>query len=147
MFLKKELSPEMAEELFADSAKALQFIADVKWENGFVCRKCGHDNYCEGKSPASRRCTRCKTEESATSHTLFHNCKFPINKAFYIAYTVCVLGKDISTYEYAGKLGLNQMTCWKFRTRIKECLLKKAATQPGAEVPLHSILMTEVTGK
>ena len=51
--------------------------------------------------PSSRRCTRCKTEESATAHTIFHNLKFPVNKAFYIAYNVCVLSSDFSTYNYA----------------------------------------------
>ena len=47
--------------------------------------------------------------------------KFPINKAFYIAYTVCVEGKPLSSYCYADQLSLNQMTCWKFRKRIENC--------------------------
>lgn len=140
MLLKKQLSEKTAQELFNDGEKTLQFIASLKWEGGFVCRKCGNTNYCEGKSPASRRCTRCKTQESATAHTLFHNCKFPVNKAFFIAYNVCVLGKDISTYEYADTLSLNQMTCWKFRTRIKNCLSKNSTTK---ETPLKVVLMTD----
>ena len=110
MIFKENLSTELANQLFNDNEKALKFIADAKWEDGFVCRKCGHTNYCEGKSPSARRCTRCKTEESATAHTLFHNIKFPINKAFYIAYNVCVEGKEFSSYDYSDKLVLNQMT-------------------------------------
>jgi two-component system, sensor histidine kinase LadS len=141
MLLKKQITKELAEELFNDSEKALNFIAEVKWESGFVCRKCGHTNYCEGKSPASRRCTRCKKEESATANTLFHNIKFPINKAFYIAYTVCVEGKDISSYEYSAQLGLNQMTCWKFRKRIKDCVIKHGADK--GNVAIQTILMSE----
>ena len=141
MLLKKQLKREIAEELFNDSDKTLNFIAGIKWENGYVCRKCGHDNYCEGKSTGSRRCTRCKAEESATAHTLFHNCKFPINKAFYIAYTVCVEGKDISSYEYSDLLGLNQMTCWKFRKRIKDCVLKHGADK--GNIAIQTLLITE----
>jgi len=141
MLLKKQITKELADELFNDSEKALKFIAEVKWENGFVCKKCGHTNYCEGKSPASRRCTRCKKEESATANTLFHNIKFPINKAFYIAYTVCVEGKDISSYEYSDQLELNQMTCWKFRKRIKDCIIKHGADK--GNVAIQTILMSE----
>jgi len=141
MLLKKQIKKEMAEELFKNSDKALNFIAEVKWENGFICRKCGHDNYCEGKSTGSRRCTRCKTEESAIAHTLFHNCKFPINKAFYIAYTVCVEGKDISSYEYSDQLGLNQMTCWKFRKRIKDCVIKHGADK--SNIAIQTLLLSE----
>ncbi|MDD2798145.1 MAG: IS1595 family transposase [Bacteroidales bacterium] len=143
MLTKEEISPEMANELFQDQEKVLQFLADVKWKDGFVCRKCGNINYCEGKTKASRRCTRCKTDESATAHTLFHNCKFPMNKAFYIAYTLCVQGKVISSYELANALELNQMTCWKFRKRIQDCLVRHGNPEDRKHVPLETILIVE----
>ncbi|MFZ4456522.1 MAG: transposase [Bacteroidales bacterium] len=144
MLSKKEITAEMAAELFSDQEKVLRFLADIKWENGFECRKCGNNNYCEGKTSGSRRCTRCKTDESATAHTLFHNCKFPMNKAFYIAYTLCVEGRVISSYELANDLHLNQMTCWKFRKRIQDCLLKHGAPNEREEIPLQKILIDEV---
>ena len=141
MIFKEDIPLELAKELFEDSEKVMKFVADVKWKDGFVCRKCGHTNFCEGKSPSSRRCTRCKSEESATSHTLFHNIKFPINKAFYIAYNVCVLGNDFSTYNYSDQLGLNQMTCWKFRKRIKDCIIKNSTAK--GNVAIQKILLSE----
>jgi hypothetical protein len=141
MLLKKNITREFAEDLFNDDKKVLKFISEIKWSEGFVCRKCGNDNFCEGKSPYSRRCTRCKAEESATSHTMFHNCKFPVSKAFYIAYTVCMEGKDISSYEYSDQLGINQMTCWKFRKKIKDCVQKHGET--GNRTELRRIIVTE----
>ena len=123
MLFKEDIPLSKAKELFEDSEKVLKFVADIKWKEGFVCRKCGHTNYCEGKTPSSRRCTRCKSEESAAAHTLFHNIKFPINKAFFIAYNVCVLGNDFSSYNFSDQLELNQMTCWKFRKRIHNCMM------------------------
>jgi hypothetical protein len=108
--------------LFESDEKCLEFLADVKWENGFVCRKCGNTNYCPGKTLFSRRCTKCKKEESATTGTIFHNCKFPISKAFYIAFTVCKGDEEISTYEFARRLSLRQMTCWKFKNKIQQTI-------------------------
>lgn len=140
MLFKEEISQEIANELFNDSEKVLKFISDVKWKDGFICRNCGHTNYCEGKTPSSRRCTRCKKEESAASHTIFHNVKFPINKAFFIAYNVCVLGKDISSYNYSDQLGLNQMTCWKFRKRIQNCISKLDGSEKSK---IQTILLSE----
>lgn len=131
MIFKDDITTEFANELFADSDKVLKFIAGVKWKDGYVCRKCAHTNYCEGKTPSSRRCTRCKKEESATAHTIFHNIKFPVNKAFYIAYNVCVLGNDFSSYNYSDQLGLNQMTCWKFRKRIQDCIIRNGKEKRG----------------
>lgn len=118
----KEISEEQLAELFKSDDKCLEFLASVKWEEGFVCRKCGNTNFCHGKTPYSRRCTKCKTEESAAAGTIFHNCKFPLHKAFYIAYNVCKGKEELSTYEFARRLSLRQMTCWNFRKKIKEAV-------------------------
>jgi len=119
---KSELDDKRLEELFNSEEKCYEFLADLKWSDGFTCRKCGNTNYCAGKTPHSRRCTRCKTEESPAAGTIFHNCKFPISKAFYIAYNVCKGKEDISTYEFARRLSLRQMTCWNFKTKIRNAL-------------------------
>lgn len=109
---------------FSEDESCLEFLASEKWKNGYVCRKCGNTNYCLGKTPFSRRCTRCKSDESATAHTIFHRCKIPLHEAFKIAYLVC--GQpDISTYDLSKTLDKRQMTCWKFKKKISECLQKR----------------------
>lgn len=106
---------------FSAAEQCLSVIAEEKWREGYVCRKCGNTNYCIGKAPFSRRCTRCKTDESATAHTIFHRCRIPITDAFEIAYMVCG-SPGISSYELSRRLETRQMTCWKFKKRIMECL-------------------------
>jgi len=118
----RELTDGQLNELFLSDEKCFEFLAGVKWEHGFTCRKCGNDNYCPGKTPYSRRCTKCKTEESAAADTIFHNCKFPVHKAFYIAYNVCKGKEDLSSYELARRLSLRQMTCWNFKTKISHAI-------------------------
>ena len=108
-------------EIFHNEESCLKFLANEKWEKGFVCRKCGHTNYCKGKKPYSRRCTKCKAEESATAHTVFHRCRIPLTDAFKITYMVCH-SPDISTYEISRKTEIRQMTCWKFKKKIVECI-------------------------
>src|SRR5665647_3513097 len=88
LIFNKDISEAAIEELFVSDEKCMEFLADLKWADGFTCRKCGNTNFCTGKSSYSRRCTKCKSEESAASGTIFHNCKFPIHKAFVIAYNV-----------------------------------------------------------
>ena len=117
MIFSEGLTAGQLEALFESDDNCLEFLANLKWENGFVCRKCGNTNYCAGKTPHSRRCTKCKSEESATTGTIFHNCKFPVSKAFYIAYNVCKGKEDISTYEFARRLSLRQMTCWNVKRK------------------------------
>jgi two-component system, sensor histidine kinase LadS len=112
------------ENSFSEDENCLEFLASEKWKTGYVCRKCGNTNYCAGKTPFSRRCTRCKSDESATAHTIFHRCKIPLHEAFKIAYLVC--GQpDISSYDLSKTLEKRQMTCWKFKKKISECLEKR----------------------
>ena len=141
---KKELSEKQLEELFSSDEKCLEFLAEVKWEDGFTCHKCGHDNYCVGKTPYSRRCTKCKTEESATSGTIFHNCKFPLHKAFYIAYNVCKGKEELSTYEFARRLSLRQMTCWNFRKKIRSAIEEMDHLTDKQKLSIQKLLNTDI---
>lgn len=140
VIFKKELNKKQLDELFHSDEKCFEFLADLKWSDGFICRKCGNDNFCPGKTPHSRRCTKCKTEESATTGTIFHNCKFPVSKAFYIAYNVCKGKEDLSTYEYARRLSLRQMTCWNFKTKIRHALQEMDSLSSVEKSSINKIL-------
>lgn len=115
------LDPAKFQTHFASEAECLQFLAEQKWASGFVCKKCGHTNYCKGKTPYSRRCTRCKHEESATAHTIFHRCHLSITEAFQMVYMVCN-NPQISSYELSRQLEIRQMTCWKLKSKLIGCL-------------------------
>jgi hypothetical protein len=142
MIFKKDLTEEQLNELFHSDGKCLEFLAGLKWSEGFVCRKCGHDNYCPGKTPFSRRCTKCKSEESAAAGTIFHNCKFPISKAFYIAYNICK-GREMSSYEFARRLSLRQMTCWNFKSKIQHALQQMISLSESEKVSIEEILTSK----
>ena len=139
---KNELSAEKLNELFQNDEKCFEFLADLKWSSGFECQKCGNTNFCTGKTPHSRRCTKCKTEESATTGTIFHNCKFPVHKAFYIAYNVCKGREDLSTYEFARRLSLRQMTCWNFKTKIQHAINGMNSLSENEKLSIQKILIS-----
>lgn len=137
---KEGLSPEQLEEMFHSDEKCYEFLADLKWADGFTCKKCGNGNSCPGKEPFSRRCTKCKSKETATNGTIFHGVKFPISKAFYIAYNVCKGSKDISSYEFGRRLSLRQMTCWNFKTKIEHALVEMDSLSDKERSSIEKIL-------
>lgn len=112
---------EKFKQIIPDNETALFMLSEKKWAGGFTCTKCGSTNYCKGKSPSSRRCTRCKKEESATAHTIFHKCKIPINEALEIAFLVCNVAA-ISSYEISRQLHKRHMTCYGFQKKVIGCL-------------------------
>ena len=106
---------------FPDDESCLSLLAGQKWKNGFICTKCGNTNYCSGSVDYSRRCTRCKKQESATANTVFHRCKFSLKKAFEIVIITCQTSV-ISSYKISEILDLRHMTCYSFQKKTALCL-------------------------
>lgn len=121
-------------EEFSNNDNCHCYLAGIKWKDGYKCCKCGHESYFEGKYAHSRCCKKCKYLESATAHTLFHRLKFPIHKAFYIAFLVVTGKKGISTYELERKLSLRQKTCWTFKTKIVSAMQSSEKSPLTGEV-------------
>lgn len=99
-----------------------KYLSDLKWKEGFSCKKCGYTKYRQARKEFSRRCNKCNREESPTAGTLFHKVKFPLLKAFYIIYYISTNKKGISTRELSRKLSLRQKTCWLFKRKVMESM-------------------------
>lgn len=119
--------------IYPDTLSCHRFLDQMKWEKGFQCRKCGNERYFDGSQKFSRRCTRCGYNESITAFTIFHSIKFPIEKAFYIAYITVTGRKDYTLEALADQLGMRVNTLWSFKnkvsTRIQE--LEKKGRKPS----------------
>lgn len=126
--------------IFNDEEKCLKYISDEKWKDGFVCKKCGHTNFCAGKKAYSRRCTKCKTEESATANTIFHKCKIALPMAFKLAHLVCS-SPDVSISDLATELKIRPMTCWGFKKKITSCIDARDDMSEVKKVELKQIVL------
>ncbi len=116
-----QLNIEQYKAAFSTREECLAILANAKWAEGFVCRNCGSLNYCQGRTPFSRRCTRCKKDESAMAHTIFHHCRIELPLAFEIAYRVCG-SPSLPASEISNLLETRHMTCLNFKKRILHCL-------------------------
>jgi len=103
---------------FTSNEDCKDYLSDVKWSSGYNCRRCGHTKYCGTKRYGERRCTKCRSVESPTAHTLFHKVKFPLLKAFHIIFYLSTSSKGMSTYEMARKLGMSQPVVWRFKRKV-----------------------------
>jgi len=117
----KDLTFDEFKKIYPDEESCFKYLADIKWSKAYVCKKCNNKNSSNGKTPFSKRCTKCGYDESVTSFTLFHNSKIPITTSFYLVYLV-LAHKNISSHELSDKLGLRQKTCWAFKKKIVEAI-------------------------
>ncbi|MEO6843644.1 MAG: IS1595 family transposase [Ginsengibacter sp.] len=114
---------------FTEAKDCLAYLARLKWKEGYQCLRCGCKDYTKGYQSFARRCKDCRYDESATAHTLFHNLKFNLLKAFYGVFRYCKK-KGISSYELAKEIGVSQPTAWLFHCKLQQ------AMQSSGDFPL-----------
>jgi hypothetical protein len=116
----KELSVDEFSKIFPSEFSCLKYLEGIKWGEGYKCKKCGNSKFAVKPKLLSRKCSKCNYIESVTSSTIFHGIKFPLNKAFYIAYITSAKSDKLTVDELADTLQLNRLTCWKFRKKVLE---------------------------
>ncbi len=119
--LEHNMSYEAFSNLFPDDDRCLDFVAGLKWQTGYTCRKCGYKKFYEGTRPHSRQCKLCRYSESATANTLFENVKFSLQKALYILYYAYTTpGPNI--HKLSQEIEIREGTCHSFHKKIEQKL-------------------------
>jgi len=108
---------------FHDDISCYEYLAGIKWpDQSFICKKCGGIKYCKGKKAFSRRCIKCRYDESPTAGTMFDKCKFSLLIAFHIVFKISTKKKGMSTLELSHEFELRQPTCWEFKWKIQQAM-------------------------
>jgi hypothetical protein len=107
---------------FQTNEDCYNYLAGIKWKQGYECKKCRYEKYGKGKGPSSRRCIKCKYDESPTAGTMFHKCKFSLLIAFHLAFKVSTKKKGMSSLELSREFEQRQKTCWKFKQKLQQTM-------------------------
>jgi hypothetical protein len=98
-----------------------KYLAQVKWQDGFKCAKCGH-SACQQRKDFSMTCNICGYTESSTAGTLFHRVRFGVRKAFFICFEMATTTKSLSA-SYAGvRFGITEKTARLFMHKVREAM-------------------------
>jgi len=127
----KQVSLEEFIKIYPDEAACFNFIEELKWKNGFVCKSCANTKYSLGNKPYSRRCSKCNNIETITANTIFSYIKIPVNKAFYMLFLLS-RNQQISADKLSDILLLRRETCWAYKKKIINAIehTKKSKTHP-----------------
>ncbi len=113
---------------FKTDADCKEYLAHVKWDNGYKCTKCGHPAS-QTRANYSRTCNKCSHTESVTANTLFHKVKFGIRKAFFICFEMATTTKSLSANYLAERYGVTEKTARLFMHKIREAM-KSSCNHP-----------------
>ncbi len=127
---------------FKDDSSCYEYIAAIKWPSDeFICKKCEYKKYCIGRKPFSRRCLKCRYDESPTAGTMFDKCKFSLLVAFHIAFKISTKKKGMSSLELSHEFELRQPTCWEFKWKIQQAMQSSKQYKLSGEVHVDELLI------
>jgi len=118
---------DLLRQQFSSEDLCKEYIAALKWANGYTCVKCGYEKYYKGIRTFDRKCQKCSHNESPTAGTLFHKLKFSLVKAIEIIYWLSQTKKGMSSVELSRHFGLEQKTCWRFKRKIQLAMAEKSS--------------------
>lgn len=108
--------------IYPDRETCFKYLSELKWVDGYSCRKCQNTQYLAGFLPFSRRCTKCGYDESVIAYTIFQNTRIPINKAFYMLFLVYSTKGKISSHKLSQLLLIRQGTCWAYNSKMQKIM-------------------------
>src|SRR5512133_4229325 len=106
---------------FPDERACAEYLARVRWPDGFRCPSCGQGKGWELSSKAfTRECASCRQQTSVTAGTVMHASKLPLTTWFWAAYLMATHSNGISALQLQGQLGLGSyrsawLLCGKLR--------------------------------
>lgn len=78
-WLRLQLPPEGVGSVYPNAKECLSRLADVRWPNGAICKRCGKGDPRSLTTRDVYECRRCKHHFSVKAGTVFHRCRIPLN--------------------------------------------------------------------
>jgi len=127
-------------EHFTSNESCIEYLAHIKWEEGFICVKCGH-KASQIRRNHSRTCNKCSHTESATANTLFHKVKFGIRKAFFICFEMSTSTKSLSASYVSERFGVTEKTARLFMHKVREAMKSSGNNPMDGEVHVDEFVI------
>ncbi|MBO0979060.1 IS1595 family transposase [Microbacterium sp. SD291] len=128
------------QEWFATDAACLDFLARLRWPDGFVCPKCGVSEQAWRIAGGLWMCRACGRQTSVTAGTIFDRTRSPLRMWFHAAWYITSQKTGVSAQGLQRVLGLRSYeTAWTWMHKFR-----RAMVVPGREL-LHGIVELDET--
>jgi transposase-like protein len=97
-------------------------LFQVRWSNGFVCPKCGHNEYFNIKSRHLFQCKRCNHQASVTAGTIMEKTQLPLVKWFWAMFLMGEDKRGCSALYLSKQLGVAYSTAWAISHKIRKAM-------------------------
>ena len=126
---------------FPDERACAEYLARVRWPDGFRCPSCGQGKGWELSSKAfTWECASCRRQTLVTAGTVMHASKLPLTVWFWAAYLMATHSNGIAALQLQAQLGLGSYkSAWLLAAK-----LRRAMVAPG-RAPLAGLVELDET--
>ena len=103
-----------------DACRAL--LEQVRWGDGFICPKCGHDQAWQIAYRSLRECKNCRRQTSVTAGTMFDHSKVGLPKWFAAIYLMGTDKGGVSALRLSKMIGVNWRTARLMLTKLRAAM-------------------------
>jgi len=127
-------------ERFTEPKACLQYLAALRWPDGFVCPKCGCAGGWLKEERFLYRCKSCKRDTSPMAGTAMHRSKVAIQDWFWAAYVVATHTPGLSAKQLQRYLGTSSYeTAWYLLQRFRRAMVN------DSRAPLEGVAEADET--
>ena len=119
---------------FSTDAVCLEYLAQSRWPDGFVCPKCCGSRYWVIKEPFGYECAGCGRRTSPTAGTVLHRSHVGVQEWFWAAYLVATHTPGFSAKQLERQIGCAYRTAWFMLHRLRRAMVSDSRSRLSGNV-------------
>jgi transposase-like protein len=109
---------------FPDDASCVEYLAGLRWPDGFVCPLCGASEHWRTRS-GLWMCRSCGRQTSVTAGTIFHRTRTPLTTWFGAIWFVTAQKNGVSAADVGRMLGFGSYeTAWAWLHKLRRAMVR-----------------------
>ena len=129
---------------FSDLDVATEFVAGLRWPDGFVCPHCGGRDYSYVSTRRLWKCKSCQKQSSVKVGTIFADSALGLDKWLPAIWLAANPEAGVSSHELARALGTTQKSAWLMLRRIADAQATWTAPPAAVERAVEEALPSPV---
>lgn len=119
---QKGLSLRKFLETYGTEEKCQKKLYSARWPEGYLCQKCGHNQYYDLMSRQLYQCARCRHQCSLTSGTIFASTKLPLTTWFFGVFLITQSKEGMSALKLRRFLGITINAAMRMKHKLQHVM-------------------------
>lgn len=111
------------QERFSTEEACAEHLYHLRWSSGYICSRCGHDEYSFHSTRHLYQCMACRYQVSLTAGTIFHKTRTPLRKWFWLIFLIGRQKSGVSMMSMQRMLEIKSYkTIWMMGHKIRHAM-------------------------